>query len=156
MCLITTMNRTLSKLTHPKMEFELNSCLIPTISYFTSPSGFFLFPSLTSVFQSGWWAKYGLLRRLFSLLSSLFVRGIRASSGTRNLKNATLSPHTIHVRQKKEQVCPEDGWHPVPAVHFHFVLTDLHWGFIMRNFRRRHKRQTAQTTIKCMSGAIQA
>lgn len=43
--------------------------------------------SLTSFCHSGWLVKYGLSRRLQSLLSSLLVSGIRASLGTRNLKN---------------------------------------------------------------------
>lgn len=45
---------------------------------------------LTSFFQSGWLVKYGLLRRLLSLLSSLLVRGIRTLSGTRSLQNEKL------------------------------------------------------------------
>lgn len=51
-----------------------------------------VFP-LTSLFHPGWLLKYGLLRRLASLHSSLLVRGRRTSCGTRNLEYTTsISP----------------------------------------------------------------
>lgn len=46
--------------------------------------------SLTSLRHSGCLVKYGLLRRLASLHSSLLVRGRRTFCGTHNLKHATL------------------------------------------------------------------
>lgn len=87
------------------------------------------------------------------MLSSVFVRGIRVSSGTRSLKNATVPSHTGHVKENEQKQLVESQGHSfVHAVHFHKVLNR----FTLSQFRGRHKKQTAQTVRECMSGAIRA
>lgn len=82
-------------------------------------------PLLTSFCHCGWLVRYGLLRRLSSLFSSLLVRGIRASPGTRNLKKR--------------------------IVYVKVFLQHTHIGEVLHLEERNIRGNIVQTTIKPMS-----
>lgn len=118
---------------HISMQFPSFSLAQSTFLFLFSS---FLFSSLTSFCQSGWLLKYGLWRRLLSLFSSVLVSGIRASSGTRNLRSEMLIL-LLHVTkliswERQQAVLLMDV---VPTVRFLPFSADPHWRVFMCMFK---------------------